>query len=99
MIPLQIRFNERVRSLRQEVVGILFLVLAASLLGMLWGPGSTFVITFPLIVASGAILLWRYLDANFTHIRIRSTFARAGQWPVFTRLYPLYKWVDIYRGA
>jgi hypothetical protein len=45
------------------------------------------------------IRIWDYLHKNYIDLRIRATFRDAKSWSVYHRIYPLYKWVDIYHAA
>ncbi len=92
-------FFERLRALPRALVVLLGLILGAGALNLVLGSPVNLYLTVAVMLAA-ALLLWlRFLDANFTQHRIRAIFHSADQWPVLTRTYPLYKWVDLYRAA
>src|SRR4029453_1916722 len=71
--------------------------------------GCGFVYAFLALPFAGSVLIgtllllivacWRYLHTNFLALRIRRVFRRVRRWSCYHRVYPRYKWVDIYRGA
>ncbi len=95
----RIRFYEKIRALPKPLAMLLVLILAAGVINLLLGSPFPLVITLLVMFLALSILLTHYLDTNFTQHRIRSTFRAADQWSVLTRVYPLYKWVDLYRSA
>jgi hypothetical protein len=93
------RLAERVRTFPAPVVYLFVIVFLASAVNLVLGSPVNIYLSVLAMIIAGTVLVWRYLDANFTQHRIRSTFSSADQWPVLTRVYPLYKWVDLYRAT
>ncbi len=94
-------FFDRLRTTPKWAMFIPVLGFAAGALALVLGTGSTLnsvLVAIVMLVCAGVLWL-RFLDANFTLHRIRGTFRSADQWAVLSRVYPLYKWVDLYRAA
>lgn len=94
-------FFDRLRTLPQVFVLLLALGIGAGALILILGAGSVFttILIVLIMLVCAALLGLRFLDAGFTQHRIRSFFHSADQWPVLSRVYPLYKWVDLYRAG
>lgn len=93
------QFFERLRTVPKPILILLGLVLVAGALNIILGSPINLYLTIVVMALAALLLWWRYLDANFTQHRIRATFRSADQWPVLSRVYPLYKWVDLYRAC
>ena len=92
-------FFERLRTLPKWILGLLVVLLIAGAINLALGAPVNLYLTIALMVVAAVLLWWRFLDANFTQHRIRAIFRAADQWPVLSRVYPLYKWVDLYRAC
>lgn len=93
------KFFERLRSAPKSILGFLVVLVIAGAINLALGAPVNLYLTIALMLGA-ALLLWlRFVDANFTQHRIRATFRTADQWPILSRVYPLYKWVDLYRAC
>jgi hypothetical protein len=99
MLNLRLRFAAWLRSASHPVFAFLYLLFGLSLVALFWVPPEFGFLSVLILALASTLLFWRYLDATYTPIRMANVFPGAGQWPVFSRLYPLYKWVDLYRAA
>lgn len=94
-------WNERLRTMPRAVVLLLLVLVAAGVLTLILGSRDLLITLLVVIVmlVCAAILWLRFIYTNFTLHRIRGTFRGVDQWAVLSRVYPLYKWVDLYRAA
>lgn len=97
--PFTRKFFERLRTLPKILVALLVLIFAAGVVNLVLGAPINLYVTVTVMLMIAALLGLRYLDANFTQHRVRAIFRSADQWPVLARVYPLYKWVDLYRAC
>lgn len=76
--------------------------LAAIIIGLIYGLSGLpeadigFAISVPLLLL---FALWLYFALHFVDSHIRATMGQTRNWPVHSKIYPLYKFVDIYRAA
>lgn len=93
------QFFTRLRTLPNAFLALLVLLVAAGIVNLLIGAPLNIYVMLAVSAIAALLLGLRFLDANFTQHRIRAYFHSADQWPILTRTYPLYKWVDLYRAA
>lgn len=95
------RFFDWLYAIPKYLVAIPLLIFAAGGMVLYLGVGSPLraILVVLVMLICAALVGWRFLNTNFTLHRIRSQFHSADQWPVLSRVYPLYKWVDLYRAA
>ncbi|HEU5097423.1 MAG TPA: ATP-binding protein [Roseiflexaceae bacterium] len=73
-------------------------VVVCLIVGLLGQPATGALVVIALgLLAAGAI--WLFNALHFVDVHIGATVGRARGWPVHSKAYPLYKFVDIHRAA
>jgi hypothetical protein len=91
------RLREQYKRWNDAQWPILVFIIGTFIYVLLGLPFANIVLIGTLILV--AIRTWSYLHKNYIDLRIRSTFRNVKSWSVYHRVYPLYKWVDIFHAA